>query len=383
MEEQKFKRKDLRVLLRSDAILHNVAQLKSCCAENVKFCAVVKANAYGHGAVEVTNILKDADVDFLAVDNVYEALHIAKAAGRIPILVLEPLHPVLDADVISYCRGLKMHCTISSIESAKYVSSILDGTGTGDKLPVHINVDTGMSRCGIEPKSARALAEYIHSSQSMKLAGVYTHFANVNEKDLSFARAQIQRFENILSQLKNCVTGETIIHTANSAATMMLPESHFDMVRCGISIYGYNAVEVSLPIKLRPALKLQAPVIHTASISKGQTVSYGRTYTARRNTRIAVLPIGYSDGFWRRFFNKAKVCIGTGIAPVIGRVTMNQIVIDITDTPDVKLGDFVTIIDDKFDSPCGVYQLAELSDTICYEILTAVPSSVQTIIRHN
>jgi len=381
MKEQSFERKDLRVLLGADAILHNVAQLKSCCSSDVKFCAVVKANAYGHGAVEVAGILKDAGVDFFAVDNVYEAFRIAKSAGNAKILVLEPLHPALDAEVIAYCGSLNMHCTITSLEAAKYVSSILAGTDA--KLNVHMNIDTGMSRCGAELAEAGKLAEYICSEPLMKLAGIYTHFANVNEKDLTFAKAQLGQFKNVLSQLENYITDDTIIHAANSAATVVFAESHFDMVRCGISMYGYNAVEASMPVKLRPALKLQAPVIHIASISKGQTVSYGRTYTAGRNTKIAVLPIGYSDGFWRRFFNKAQVRIGESTAPVIGRVTMNQIVIDITDAANVKLGDYVTIIDDKFDSPCGVYQLAQLSDTICYEILTSVPSWAQTIIQRD
>jgi alanine racemase len=381
VEKQNFERKDLRVLLNTDAILHNVSQLKSCCNDNVKFCAVLKANAYGHGALTVASILKNAGIDFFAVDNVYEAFYISKSVSNAEILILEPLHPALDAEVISYCNSLKMHCTITSLESAKYVSSILADTDT--KLNVHINIDTGMSRCGIEPALAGQLAEYINSASSMKLAGIYTHFANVNEKDLSFAKAQLVRFKNILSELKSYITNNTIIHAANSAATIVFSESHFDMVRCGISIYGYNAVEASLPVKLRPGLKLQAPVIHIASLSKGQTVSYGRTYIANRDTKIAVLPIGYSDGFWRRFFNKAKVRIGAEFAPVIGRITMNQIVIDITDTADVKLGDYVTIIDNRFDSPCGVYQLAKLSDTICYEILTSVPSRAQTILQHD
>ena len=270
MTEKIFRRNDLRVSLDAAALLHNVELLRSCCKDTVKFCAVVKANAYGHGLSSVVDILAQAQVDCFAV------------------------------------------------------------------------------------------------------ASVYTHFANADEEDLSFAREQLDLFNGVLKKQKGYIHDGVMIHAANSPATMKLPEAHFDMVRCGISMYGYSTISTP-PVELRPVLKLTAPIIHINTVQKGQTVGYGRTFTAKRITKIGILPIGYSDGFWRFFSNQAKLIVENKIVPVIGRVTMNQTILDITDVPNVQLGQSVTLIDEKFDSPCGVYALAKSSGTICNEILTNIP----------
>ena len=371
MIEKDFKREDLRAYLYSDAILHNVKRLRNCCRDNVKFCAVVKANAYGHGISEVVNILKNTQVDFFGVSNVYEAFYIAGQVTGQQIIVLEPLHPGLPAEVITQCAQLDFHCTISSKRAAEYISSVLNEQQA--KLKVHINIDTGMGRCGVSVSDTKQLVELVCKSKSMEFAGIYTHFANADEKDLSFTKEQLNSFKKVLKSLDSYINENVIIHAANSPATMKLPDAHFDMVRCGISIYGYSTIEKPLPVELKPALKLKAPIVHINTIEKGQTISYGRTFVAKRTTKIGVLPIGYSDGFWRFFSNKVKLIVNDKIASVLGRVTMNQIVLDITDIPDVQLGQSVTIIDDNYDSPCGVYSLAKLSGTICYEILTNIP----------
>jgi len=207
----------------------------------------------------------------------------------------------------------------------------------------------------------------------MELVGVYTHFANADEEDLSFAREQLDLFNGVLKKQKGYIHDDVMIHAANSPATMKLPEAHFDMVRCGISMYGYSTIEIP-PVELRPILKLTSPIIYINTIEKGRTVGYGRTFTAKRTTKIGILPIGYSDGFWRFFSNQAKLIVEDKIVPVIGRVTMNQTILDITDVPNVQIGQSITLIDDKLDSLCGVYALAKSSGTICYEILTNIPA---------
>lgn len=381
MGEKSFERKDLCVYLYPEAISHNIQQLKNCCKENVKFCAVVKANAYGHGILEVVHFLRDSDIDFFAVASIYEAFHIAALVQRQQILVLEPLYPGLPEDDIKQCAEFDFHCTLSSLKAAKYVNSILKKSPA--KLKVHVNIDTGMGRCGIAVEDAEKLVKYICSSKSMVLAGIYTHFANADEKDLTFAKEQVRCFKTLISKLRQYITDSVIIHAANSPATIRMPEAHFDMVRCGISIYGYSTIEKPLPVDLKPALKLQAPIVHITTIAKGRTVSYGRKFTAHRKTKIAVLPVGYSGGFWRFFSNRSKVRINESIVDVIGVVTMNQIVIDVTDVPDVQLGQPVTIIDNQLESPCGVYSLALLSGTICYEILTSIPTWVKVVVSGN
>ena len=366
-----FKRNDLCVSLYPKALLHNVKALRSCCEDGVKFCAVVKANAYGHGICEVVNILKDAGVEFFCVANIYEAFYIFEMVDSQQILVLEPLHPAQSKEAIVLCAKLGLHCTLTSMEMAEYVGSILKDNPV--RLKVHVNVDTGMGRCGIGLSESEKLVEFVSNCQSMELAGVYTHFTTANQEDLSFAKEQLEKFKGLLENLQGYILDSTIIHAANSSATIRIPDAHFDMVRCGISIYGYSAIKKNLPIELKPALKLEVPIVHIATIEKGQTVGYGRTFMAQRDTKIAVLPIGHSDGFLRIFSNKAKLVINDSIVPVIGKVTMNQIVINVTDVDNVKAGQMVTVIDDKFDWPCGVYSLAETAETVCYEILTDIP----------
>lgn len=381
MLEEHFKRKDLHAYLYSNALLHNVKALRSLCRPNVKFCAVIKANAYGHGIREVATVLRDADVDFFGVVSVYEAFYIAQLVKKQKILVFEPLHIDQDNDVLFQCVQLGLHCTIASIEAARHIESVLQNNA--NKLSVHVNINTGMGRCGIEVPKAEKLVEFIDNSESMKLAGIYTHFATADDTDLSFAKEQLDCFQKTLRDLHNYITDDAIIHAANSPATIMLPGSHFDMVRCGISLYGYSTIEKTLPIELKPALKLEAPIVHISTIEKGQSVSYCRDFYANRKTRIAVLSRGYSDGFWRFFSNKVNLIVNNKPAPVIGKVTMNQTIIDITDIPNVRAGQSVTIIDDNFNSPCGVYTLAEITGTICYEVLASIPAWANITTKKN
>ncbi|MBW8002155.1 MAG: alanine racemase [Planctomycetes bacterium] len=379
--KKSFVKKDLCAYLYTDAISHNIQQLRKCCKDDVMFCAVVKANAYGHGILEVVDFLKDTDIDFFAVASTDEAFRIAKRIKRQQILILDPLYPSIPHKDIKQCASLGFNCTVSSIETAKYIDSILNNTSS--TLKVHVNIDTGMGRCGIVAENAGELVEYIYNSSTMKLSGIYTHFANSDEQDLSFAEKQIASFKKLISQLDHCITDNVIIHVANSSATMRLPQSHFDMVRCGIAIYGYSTMKKPLPIDLKPALKLQAPIVHIITIEKGNSVNYGRKFIVDRKTKAAVLPVGYSGGFWRPFSSCSRVRINEHIVNVIGTITMNQMVIDVTDVPDVQLGQPVTIIDNRLDSPCSVYSLAALSKTICYEILTSIPTWANVIVSNN
>ena len=161
-----------------------------------------------------------------------------------------------------------------------------------------------------------------------------------------------------------------------------MPDSHFDMVRCGIAMYGYYSRPMAkAPIRLTPVMKVQAPIVHMKKLPKGRPVSYGKSYITTRDTTVAIIPLGYADGYWRCFSNKAKMKLDDKVVNVIGRVCMDQVIIDVTDIAEVSPGQMVTVIDDIHDSPCGAYALAELADTICYEILTSVHSHVNRIIH--
>ena len=371
MNPQAFLRKDLQVTVYADALVNNVEQLSNLCAPGLKFCAVVKANGHGHGIVNVVNILKDTAVDFFGVANVYEAIHIQPLVDKQNIIVFDPIYPGQDRQIITLCAQKGIHCSITSLEAVDYVSLVMAETDLC--LPVHINLDTGMGRSGAQATQAKQLWTILKQANNLDLAGLYTNFATADEVDLSFAREQLKRYNDFLAEITQGTRNDILIHAANTAATIQLPQAHFDMVRCGIGLYGYTGIPGPLPIKLQPALKLETPLVHLQQLPKGESVSYGRRFLCQRPTMVGVLPIGYADGIWRCFSNKRKMKISETVIPVIGTVTMNQTLVDVTDVSHIQLGQLVTVIDNDFDSPCGVPALAELGGTICDEILTGIP----------
>ncbi len=376
---QQLIRPDLQAHIFSQDLLGNVQKLKSLCPPKTKFCAVVKANAYGHGISEIVNILMKENVDAFAVATLYEAMHIASLADRKSIFVLEPLNPSLSVEEIQLCAQRGFDCILSSMDSLKYVCQAL--AQTDSILKVHLNIETGMGRYGVMPEQAGQLLESIKESPNLKLAGVFTHFATADEEDLSYAHEQHRNFEKFLDayRLRN---RDILIHAANSAATIKMPQVHYDMVRCGIAMYGYYSRPMkNPPIQLKPTLKLQAPVTQIKHIPAGHSVSYGQSYTTLRDTTAAIVPLGYADGYRRCFSNRAKMKIAKSVVPVIGRVCMDQVILDITDAPDVQLGQMVTVLDNSHDSSCSAYALADLADTICYEILTFIHAHVNRIVH--
>ena len=380
LRTQPLIRPDLQAHISSQALLDNVNNLKSLTPPATKFCAVVKANAYGHGITEIVSILKNADIDFFAVATVYEAVHIAQTHRQRPILILEPINSALGPDMLELYAKNNFHCMISSLDAIEFVEHSL--TGTNHILNLHVNVESGMGRCGLDTKQALQLIGKIEQSPNARLAGVCTHFATADEEDLTYADRQLNTFNEFLAMARLADRKNIIIHAANSAATIKMPDSHFDMVRCGIAMYGYYSRPMANPpIRLKPIMKVQAPVVQMKKIPKGRPVSYGRSYITTRDTTAAIIPLGYADGYWRCFSNKAKMKLDDKIVNVIGRVCMDQLIIDVTDIAAVSLGQMVTVIDDIHDSPCGAYALADMADTICYEILTSVHSHVNRIIH--
>ena len=376
---QQFIRPDLQAHIFSRDLLDNVRKLKGLCPERTKFCAVVKANAYGHGISEIVNILIRDGVDMFAVATFYEALHIATITQQQSIFILEPLNPSQSIEEIQVCAQKDFHCVLASLDSLKYIKEALKSTEA--VLKVHLNIETGMGRCGIPTELAHQLLEQIDNCPNLKLAGVYTHFATADEEDLSYAYEQHDNFERFLD-LHNLKNKGILIHAANSAATIKMPQAHYDMVRCGISMYGYYSRRMANPpIQLTPALKLTAPITQIKTIPAGHSVSYGQSFKTDRDTVAAIVPLGYADGYRRCFSNTAKMKIGDQTVSVIGRVCMDQVILDVTDIPGVQLGQTVTVLDNDHDSPCSAYALADLADTICYETLTFIHAHVNRIVH--
>ncbi|MCK5000007.1 MAG: alanine racemase, partial [Anaerohalosphaera sp.] len=290
---QRFIRPDLQCHIYSNALLDNVRNLRSLCPPKTKFCAVVKANAYGHGIEEAVNILKKANVDFFAVSSIYEAIHIDSIVQDQSIFIIEAINETHSPDHISLCAQKKFHCVVSSIETLDHVTNVL--AGTDDVIELHVNIETGMGRCGLAPEEALMIIEKIDKQKNTRFAGVYTHFATADEEDLTYAYKQLDNFNSFLDMAQLRGRDDIIIHAANSAATIKIPQAHFDMVRCGISMYGYySRFMTNPPIPLKPVMKLQAPIGRLKNIPAGQSVSYGCSYNTKRDTVAAIIPLGYA-----------------------------------------------------------------------------------------
>ena len=377
---QKLMRPDLQAHIYSDALRSNAAKLKGLCPPGTKMCAVVKANAYGHGIAEVVNILKETDVDFFAVSSVFEAIHILSMLKKQKIFILEAIHQRLAPDLVTLIAKRGFHCSIASLEAVDHISTILKGSE--QVVDLHVNIETGMGRCGVDDKYAIELIRKIDECKNTRLAGIYTHFATADEEDLSYAYRQLDAFNIFLDKSGIRDRKDVIIHAANSAATIKIPGAHFDMIRCGISLYGYYSRPMKdAPIELDPVIKLQAPIVRLKKIPKGHAVSYGCSFIAQRDTVVAIIPHGYADGYRRVFSNRAKMLIGDKQVNVIGRVCMDQVMVDVTGIGDVRVGQMVTIIDNSRNSVCGAYALSDIADTICYEILICIHAHVTKIVH--
>jgi len=353
------------------AIAHNVREIRKITAKNAKICAVVKADAYGHGAVPVARTVLQAGATLLAVAIVNEALELRQAGFTVPILILgyTPEHQaavLVNQDITQ---------TIFSIDQAQAISAA--AVVAGKIANVHIKIDTGMGRIGIRPEEAGVFAAAVASLPGIRIEGVFSHFATADSSDKRFTYEQYKRFTVGLQFIEAKGITIPIRHIANSAAILDLPDMHLDMVRAGIILYGlWPSSEVTQPIELRTAMKLKAEVSYAKDMPAQATISYGRTYCTERPSRIATLPLGYADGWTRLLANKASVSIRGQRAPLVGRVCMDQCMIDVTDILGVVPGDEVLLFGDK-DLP--VEEVAGHIGTINYEIVCMVGKRVPRV----
>ena len=350
------------------AIAHNVGQIRKVTTGSTQICAVLKADAYGHGAIKVAEAVLQAGADKLAVATVSEALELRQAGFKVPILLLGYTPASQAAMVVDY----DITQTIYSMDSAQALSGA--AAAAGKIVNVHIKIDTGMGRIGIRPEDAGTFAEAVSALPGIKVEGVFSHFATADSDDKAFAYEQYQRFMEGLQYIKAKGIEIPIRHIANSAAILDLPHTHLDMVRPGIILYGlWPSNEMNQSIELRPAMKFKAQVGFIKNMAAHTSVSYGRSYFTHRPTRIATLPVGYADGWSRLLTSKAQVMVRGQRAPLVGRVCMDQCMIDVSHIPDVAEGD-ETLLFGGADLP--VEEIAALMGTINYEIVCMVGKRV-------
>ena len=360
-----------------DAVIHNITNIKAAVKPDTKLMPVIKADGYGHGAVEMARLLVPF-ADYFAVAIIEEAINLRENGIDKPILLLGYTSPEFFETAIKN----NVTVTIFTLEDARKLSKTAQKLGMVAKM--HIAVDTGMRRIGFLPDEDSAdIVKEISQLEALKLEGAFTHFATADEADKGFSLMQAELFQGFRKMLEDRNVKIDIYHVSNSAAIMELRDYNFDMVRPGIILYGlYPSDEVDRnTLDLKPVMELETHVAYIKDIKKGDTVSYGRTYTAEKDMRVATIPVGYADGYPRLASNKGRVIINGKYAPVLGRVCMDQFMVDVTDIDDVKVGDVVILIGSKGECNITADELAKNAQTINYEIVCGVSKRVPRVTR--
>lgn len=345
------------------AIEYNYRAIKKALAKHVKMMAVVKANAYGHGSIEVSRVLEKIGVNYLGVATIDEAVALRENGVKTPILVLGAAFP-------HEARVAAKYDITLTLCSRELLSAII---AENLNVKVHIKVDTGMGRIGVWHEDA---VEFVHmvkmETDKIEIEGIYTHFS-VAARDNFFTQYQIDSFNNVVKRLEEGGINIPLKHAANSIATIDRKTSHLNLVRPGLIIYGvYPKRNFPRLIKLKPAFSLKSRISFLKDVPSGRSISYGRMYITQKPTKIATLPIGYADGYGRILSGKADVLVKGEYAPVVGRVTMDQIMLDVGHIRNVEVGDEVVLIGKQRRKEIKIEELSRHAGTIPYEVLTGV-----------
>ena len=359
------------------AIVHNCSLIRQLIPPKCRLCVVVKCNAYGLGVDIVLPVLKSANVEMLAVATIDEASQVIELGWNRSVLILgsqfstyqgKDKHQIADWIVENQIR-------ITVVDASDIEALAAAAQRLGKEAIIHVMLDSGMSRMGLDEQSLLSLIDKAGDSAHITIEGLYTHLASADEHDKSYADYQLQRFKSFIENLEKDRLHIPIIHAANSAATMDLPESHFDMVRVGISIYGYHpSQQIQHKPDLKPAMRLVSCLNLVKRVTAGSSIGYGRTYRAADDMLIGLVPIGYADGYDRKLSNQATMTVVDHLVGVVGRVSMDQTLIDLSsltaDGIEVSVGQEVIVIDNIAGMPNSVESLADQLGTIPYEIIT-------------
>ena len=348
-----------------DAIANNVKNIKKLIGEKKELMAVVKGNAYGHDILEVSSVLLNNGATRLAVARLEEGIFLRKAGITVPILILG-LTLKQQAELLVLYNITPTVCEYEMIEKLSE-SAIKE-----DKVvKVHLKVDTGMGRIGIFPHDALRFIKRIRALKNVEIEGIFTHFSIADEKDKTYTEKQFRKFLEVLTVLKKEGIRIPVSHVGNSATLLDLPHMWLDLVRPGISIYGlYPSTEVQKTVKLIPAHSFKTQIVFLKELPEGEYISYGRTYTTnQRRTVVASLPAGYADGYNRLLSNQGQALVRGRRVSVIGRVCMDQTMIDVTNLPQVEVGDEVVLWGRQGQEEITVEEIAEKIGTINYEIV--------------
>lgn len=356
-------------LINLQHLIYNFREIKRIRGKAKVLC-VVKANAYGHGIKEISRTLERAGAEWFGVATLEEAEVLLKNDIKGKILVLNGPFPGEEEVIVRY------DLRVVAFDIAHMERLNLAGKKAGKKVLVHIKIDTGMGRLGFLPQEFIKVMKRMAKYEFVKVEGIMSHFAHADLKEVDFIKEQIKVFKECIR--KTGFSG--IKHIANSAGTILIPSSRLDMVRTGIALYGvYPSSECEGKINLKPVLSLKTRIHSIKKLPKGYGISYGHTYRLKRESTVAIIPIGYGDGFLRANSNKGKVLVKGNLCPVIGSVCMDLTAVDVTEVKDAKVGDEVVIIGEQNGKSITAHDLARSSGTIPYEVLTILTERVKRI----
>lgn len=361
-----------------DAVEHNYKTIRSRLNDNTKICCVVKANGYGHGAVQLSKLYEKFGADYLAVSNIEEAIQLRNADVSLPILILGYTDPRCASDLAKY----HISQCVFSFEYGEVLAR--NALAQGVEITIHIKIDSGMGRIGfLCVEEELDTAAEVCDMDGLKVEGIFTHFASADEGDggKDYTLGQFNKFMTAISYLKAKGITFPIRHCANSAGIFDYPEMHLDMVRAGIVLYGLQPSGVLYnPGNLQPVLTLKTIIDHIKMISSGDCISYGREFKADHEMKVATIPIGYADGLWRsNFRNHLVVAVEGKLAPIIGRVCMDQCMIDISEIPDAQIDSVVTVYGASGEN--SVDNIADANRTINYEIVCTIGERVPRVYK--
>lgn len=364
-----------RVEINLKCLRDNLDGIRQRVTKDVKIMGIVKANAYGHGIVEIAHALVQFGVDYLGVGFLEEGLVLRHTGISTPILVLGG---VLGTQIQEFLKS-ELDLTVSSIEIAERIERDTQLNGKS-KARVHLKIDTGMERIGVRAENASTFIQRVARLSHLEVVGIYSHFATSDEKDKSFAQQQLDRFDMVLQTTRKLGIEIPLKHIANSGAILDLPDSNFTMVRPGIMMYGvYPSQETSQSIPLRPVLTLKSNVVFVKEVPASTHISYGRKYTTTKKTKIVTVPIGYGDGYGRRLTNRSEVLIKGRRYPTVGTICMDQLMVEIGMDSSIHVGDEVTLLGTDANETISAWDLSEKLGTIPYELFTGISARVPRV----
>lgn len=365
-----------------DAIWENMVHMKENIAEKTKILAVIKTDGYGHGGVPIAKMLEQLDFMFGYAAATYEEAHVLREAGvKKPILILGYTFPYCYEELIreEIRPAVYRRDTVEELVAA--------AAKVGQKAKVHIKVDTGMGRIGITPdEEGLEFVRFLMGHPELEVEGIFTHFAKSDEADKTSANHQLELFQNFIERVQTELgLAIPVKHCSNSAAILEMPQANMDMVRAGITTYGlYPSEEVRKDIvPLRAAMSLYSHIVYCKTIHAGQSVSYGGLFTAQKDTRVATIPVGYGDGYPRSLSGKGYVLIRGKKAPILGRVCMDQFMVDISEIPGVMEGDKVTLLGVDGTERITAEELGELSGRFNYEFVCDLGKRIPRVYRQH